>query len=77
MLQLEWTEQTGPTLRDFTMGSYVIDDAAGIRSHPYSTSTSVNPLNYGSIRTLNEVHDIGEAWANILHNVHAALISAQ
>ncbi|EJD40773.1 metalloprotease MEP2 [Auricularia subglabra TFB-10046 SS5] len=72
----EWTEQTGPTLRDFTLGSYVVDDLAGIRSHPYSTSTTTNPLNYGSIRTLNEVHDIGEAWANILHNVHAALISA-
>ncbi|KZV85209.1 putative extracellular elastinolytic metallo proteinase precursor [Exidia glandulosa HHB12029] len=72
----DWTEQAGPTIRDFTMGAFVISDSAGIRSHPYSTSTTTNPLNYGSIKTLNEVHDIGEAWANILHNVHAALITA-
>ena len=27
-----------------------------IRSHPYSTSKTVNPLTYHSIATLNEVH---------------------
>jgi extracellular elastinolytic metalloproteinase len=58
------------------MGQYVINDNAGIRSHPYSTSATVNPLRYSSIRTLNEVHEIGEVWANILHNVYAALVSA-
>lgn len=56
----EWTEQTA-TIRDFTLGAFVVDDPAGIRSHPYSTSTTVNPLNYGSLKTLTEVHDIGEA----------------
>lgn len=58
------------------MGQYVVNDPAGIRSHPYSTSKTTNPLTYGSLKTLTEVHDIGEAWANTLHNVYAALVSA-
>ena len=58
------------------MGQWVIDDDAGIRSHPYSTSASTNPLRYSSIKTLNEVHNIGEIWANLLHNVYAALVKA-
>ncbi|KZV62020.1 hypothetical protein PENSPDRAFT_739585 [Peniophora sp. CONT] len=57
-------------------GQYVINDAGGIRSYPYSRSTATNPLNYGSLKTLTEVHDIGEAWANTLHNVLAALVDA-
>ena len=58
------------------MGQYVIDDSAGIRNYPYSTSASTNPLRYSSIKTLNEVHNIGEIWANLLHNVYAALVKA-
>ncbi|KAF9026007.1 hypothetical protein BDZ89DRAFT_1067853 [Hymenopellis radicata] len=69
-----WTEQKSATVPDYTMADWVIDDDAGIRSHPYSTSASVNPLRYSSIATLNEVHDIGEVWANILYNVYAALV---
>ena len=34
----------------------VTADAAGIRSHPYSTSATVNPLRYSSLKTLTEVH---------------------
>ncbi|KZV62019.1 peptidase M36 [Peniophora sp. CONT] len=55
-------------------GQYVVNDPAGIRSHPYSRSTTTNPLNYASLKTLTEVHDIGEVWANTLHNVLAALV---
>ncbi|KAF7348902.1 Extracellular metalloproteinase [Mycena venus] len=72
----EWTEQTSATVKDYVMGQYVINDAAGIRSHPYSTSKTTNPLTYASVGTLNEVHNIGEVWANMLHNVYAALVSA-
>ncbi|KAF9262621.1 hypothetical protein L218DRAFT_1038883 [Marasmius fiardii PR-910] len=61
---------------DFVMGQWVTDDPAGIRTHPYSTSATTNPLRYSSIAQLNEVHDIGEVWANILHNVYAALVGA-
>ncbi|KAK7685033.1 hypothetical protein QCA50_011869 [Cerrena zonata] len=72
----EWTEQKSSSVPDFFLGQYVIADSAGIRTHPYSTSASTNPLRYSSIRTLNEVHDIGEVWANILHNVYASLVTA-
>ncbi|KAF5380174.1 hypothetical protein D9615_006215 [Tricholomella constricta] len=72
----EWTEHTSSSVPDYVMGQYVINDSGGIRTHPYSTSTSVNPLRYSSIKTLNEVHNIGEVWANMLHNVYAALVSA-
>ncbi|KAF9488922.1 hypothetical protein BDN71DRAFT_1484991 [Pleurotus eryngii] len=70
----EWTEHTSAAFPDYVMGQYVINSPAGIRTHPYSTSATVNPLRYSTIATLNEVHDIGEVWANILHNVHAALV---
>ena len=71
-----WLQQTS-SIPDFAMGQWAIDDdPAGIRSHPYSTSASTNPLRYSSIKTLNEVHNIGEIWANLLHNVYAALVSA-
>ncbi|EEC00076.1 hypothetical protein MPER_00062, partial [Moniliophthora perniciosa FA553] len=30
---------------------------------------------YSTIATLNEVHSIGEVWANILHNIYAALVA--
>ncbi|KAH7100759.1 metalloprotease MEP2 [Auriculariales sp. MPI-PUGE-AT-0066] len=72
----EWTWQTGPTIVNFVLGAYVINSSAGIRSYPYSTSNSTNPLTYGSLKTLTEVHDVGEVWANILHNVHAALVTS-
>ncbi|KAJ7703689.1 Fungalysin metallopeptidase-domain-containing protein [Mycena rosella] len=70
----EWTEQTSATIKDYTMGQYVTGDPAGIRTHPYSTSKTVNPLTYASVGTLNEVHNIGEVWANMLHNVYAELV---
>ncbi|KAJ7252047.1 Fungalysin metallopeptidase-domain-containing protein [Mycena rebaudengoi] len=72
----DWTEKTSAAVPDYVMGQYVINDGAGIRSHPYSTSATVNPLRYSSLRTLTEVHDIGEVWANILHNVYAQLVGA-
>ncbi|KAJ7787679.1 peptidase M36, partial [Mycena olivaceomarginata] len=62
---------------DYVMGQYIINSAAGIRTHghPYSTSATVNPLTYTSVGTLNEVHNIGEVWANLLHNIYAALVA--
>ncbi|KAK0431442.1 Fungalysin metallopeptidase-domain-containing protein [Armillaria borealis] len=71
----DWVEKTSSAVPDFILGQYVIDDPAGIRSHPYSTNATVNPLRYSSVATLNEVHNIGEVWANMLHNVYAALVS--
>jgi extracellular elastinolytic metalloproteinase len=36
----------------------------------------VNPYKYSTLKTKNEVHDIGEVWANTLVNVYAALVAA-
>ena len=73
-----WTEHKDESVPDFTLGAYVLgDDPAGIRTYPYSTSNTTNPLRYSSIARLYEVHDIGEVWANMLHNVYAALVSAR
>ena len=73
-MRYSWLTKTTSAVPDFVMGQYVINDAAGIRNYPYSTSASTNPLRYSSIKTLNEVHNIGEVWANMLHNVYAALV---
>ncbi|KAH8107793.1 Fungalysin metallopeptidase-domain-containing protein [Cristinia sonorae] len=72
----EWLEHKDATVPDYVLGQYVENNAAGIRTHPYSTSATTNPLRYSSLQTLTEVHDIGEVWANILHNVYAGLVAA-
>ncbi|KAJ8519598.1 hypothetical protein ONZ45_g3480 [Pleurotus djamor] len=71
----DWTEQTSSTVLDFTLGAFVTNDPAGIRSHPYSTDPTTNPLRYSSVATQNEVRNIGEVWSNMLHNVYAALVT--
>ncbi|KAJ6583044.1 Fungalysin metallopeptidase-domain-containing protein [Mycena vulgaris] len=71
----DWTEQVGAPIADFTLGSYV-DGGVPIRSKPYSTNSTVNPYTYSTLLIAGEVHDIGEIWANMLHNVHAALVAA-
>lgn len=52
----EWTEQKSATITDYVMGQYVTANSKGIRTHPYSTSATTNPLRYSSVKTLNEVH---------------------
>lgn len=73
----EWTEQTSGVIRDYVTGQFVTNKPLGIRTHPYSTNPSTNPLRYSSVRALNEVHNIGEVWANMLHQVYAALVTAK
>ncbi|KAG9098595.1 hypothetical protein FRC06_006177 [Ceratobasidium sp. 370] len=70
----DWTEQKSAesVAADFTLGSYVY--TKGIRDYPYSTNKTVNPLTYGSLRTRTEVHDAGEVWATIWHEIYAALV---
>ncbi|KAK0439144.1 Fungalysin metallopeptidase-domain-containing protein [Armillaria borealis] len=70
----EWTEQKSGNITDFVTGTWVVDSPAGVRTYPYSTDPSVNPLRYSSLATLQEIHAIGEVWANMLHNVYAALV---
>ncbi|KAF9049094.1 Fungalysin metallopeptidase-domain-containing protein [Panaeolus papilionaceus] len=71
----EWTWHKSAEVEDYVLGDYVMNNAAGIRTKPYSTSTSVNNYTYASVKGLTTVHRIGEIWANILHNVYAALVA--
>lgn len=51
-----WTEQNSATIKDFVVGAFVSNNPAGLRKFPYSTSKTTNPLTFGSIKALNEVH---------------------
>ncbi|KAG9098596.1 hypothetical protein FRC06_006178 [Ceratobasidium sp. 370] len=70
----DWTEQTDEddVAGDFTMGTYV--NLRGIRDYPYSTSMITNPLTYSSLRSRIEVHDAGEVWAEMWHEIYALLV---
>ncbi|KAG8771054.1 hypothetical protein FRC15_003655, partial [Serendipita sp. 397] len=70
----EWLEHKDASVPDFVLGAWIYNNPKGLRTYPYSTSATTNPLRYSSIKTLNEEHDIGEVWANMLHNVYAALV---
>ncbi|KAK1217062.1 hypothetical protein PQX77_020291 [Marasmius sp. AFHP31] len=73
----DWFAQSdNEQIVDFVTGSWVLNNSAGVRSRPYSTSATTNPQRYSTVATLNESHAIGEVWANMLHNVLAELVSA-
>ncbi|KDQ15334.1 hypothetical protein BOTBODRAFT_131082 [Botryobasidium botryosum FD-172 SS1] len=69
-----WTEQKSATINDFTLGSYVYNNVKGIRTVPYSTNETVDPLMYSKLKTLVEVHAVGEIWATVLIEVYTALV---
>ncbi|KAJ1330182.1 hypothetical protein BSLG_010789 [Batrachochytrium salamandrivorans] len=58
-----------------TIGTYSRNRAVGFRSYPYTTDMRVNPLTYGDLRTLREVHDVGEVWASMLWDVYWSLVA--
>ncbi|CEL61034.1 Extracellular metalloproteinase NpI OS=Aspergillus oryzae (strain ATCC 42149 / RIB 40) GN=NpI PE=2 SV=1 [Rhizoctonia solani AG-1 IB] len=68
------TEAKTKPIPDFTLGSYVVNNPKGIRSYPYSTNMATNPLTYGNLKTMTEVHDIGEVWAVTLHELLNSLV---
>ncbi|KAK1217061.1 hypothetical protein PQX77_020290, partial [Marasmius sp. AFHP31] len=83
----DWFAQSdNESIVDFTTGNWVLNNAGGARSKPYSTSTTVNDKKYSTAGFQNEEHNIGELQlrsltvlhprANILHNVLAALVDA-
>ncbi|KAF9261837.1 hypothetical protein L218DRAFT_474630 [Marasmius fiardii PR-910] len=73
----EWFVRSDtPEITDFVTGTWVLNNTAGVRTKPYSTSMTVNPYTYSTLKTFTEVHDIGEVWANMLHNVYAQLVGA-
>ncbi|KAJ1963256.1 hypothetical protein GGI12_002162 [Dipsacomyces acuminosporus] len=61
---------------DIIMGEYSF--GRGIRNYPYSTSTSTNPSTYSYLdkSDYQEVHAIGEVWAEILYEVIWNIIDA-
>ncbi|KAK0491707.1 Fungalysin metallopeptidase-domain-containing protein [Armillaria luteobubalina] len=69
-----WTEQKSATISDYVVAAWVKNKSAGIRHYPYSTNPNVNPLRYSSLAKLGKVHYISKVWANMLHNVYAALV---
>ena len=60
--------------KNYGIGAWVDNVAQGIRSYPYSTSLTTNPLTYTSLNQLNEVHAIGTAWATMLYELMWNLI---
>ncbi|TKX26023.1 extracellular metalloproteinase MEP [Elsinoe australis] len=54
--------------KNYPMGEWV-NNGAGIRAYPYSTSLTTNPLTYTSANALNEVHNIGTIWETMLYEV--------
>jgi len=70
----EWTEQKSATVSDYVMGLYVHGGKKSSRTYPYSTNPNTNPLRYKDIGKFDNEHRIGEIWANMLHNVYAALV---
>ncbi|KIY70976.1 hypothetical protein CYLTODRAFT_419252 [Cylindrobasidium torrendii FP15055 ss-10] len=73
----DWVAQSvSETVEDYAVGAFVSGTDAGLRSAPYSTDQSVNALTYASVKKLNEVHNIGEVWAEMLHTVNSDLTTA-
>ncbi|KAJ3215132.1 Fungalysin/Thermolysin Extracellular metalloproteinase 5 [Clydaea vesicula] len=54
---------------DRSTGSYIINNAAGIRSKIYSTDMKKNSYTLEDVKKNFEVHDIGEIWATMLFEV--------
>ncbi|KAG8423396.1 hypothetical protein J3458_000297 [Metarhizium acridum] len=60
--------------RDFTVGTWINNSPRGIRSRPYSTNIKTNPYTYAAANEKNEVHAMGEIWANTLYEVFWNLV---
>ncbi|KZV98573.1 hypothetical protein EXIGLDRAFT_641442 [Exidia glandulosa HHB12029] len=72
----DWLAQTSEDIKDFALGTYVLDSPIGIRSAPYSTDTKVNNITFELLQSSEgEVHVFGELWAEVLHLQLAALVA--
>ncbi len=59
------------------IGTYALsqpNDGVGIRSFPYSTSTSLNPMTFASTNTEVIPHGVGSVWATMLWDLTWAYI---
>ncbi|KAH6572430.1 hypothetical protein BASA62_003369 [Batrachochytrium salamandrivorans] len=73
MIVLARSSDTATT--SIPMGAYVTNNPAGIRSHPYTTDMTVNPLTYSDLETRNDSHPMGEVWASLLWEVYWSLVT--
>ncbi|EJD54213.1 hypothetical protein AURDEDRAFT_51142 [Auricularia subglabra TFB-10046 SS5] len=70
----DWLQQTSTDIKDFTLGSFVINNPEGIRTQPYSTDPAINTLTYELLKEASDdPHYFGELWAQVLHLQLAAL----
>ncbi|KAJ7214927.1 Fungalysin metallopeptidase-domain-containing protein [Mycena pura] len=75
----DWVAQSSAPIKDYVHAAYATGKAQGNRECPYSTSEDTNPFRYWNVweymtKDEERVHHIGPIWANILHNIHAALV---
>ncbi|KAH9253798.1 hypothetical protein BASA83_004293 [Batrachochytrium salamandrivorans] len=73
MIVLAKSSDTATT--SIPMNAYVRDSPAGIRSHPYTTNMTVNPLTYDDLQTRSGVHAVGEVWTSFLWEVYWNLVT--
>ncbi|CAE6530047.1 unnamed protein product [Rhizoctonia solani] len=77
-----WGDFLATTIRStngdhgLAMGSWVFDNANGLRRYPYSANMSVNPSTYETLNQLGYIgfHAMGEVWAEILWVVSQRLV---
>lgn len=67
-------KSTDTRATDYAMGSWVYNNAAGIRAVKYSTSMTTNPYTYTTVNSQTAVHAIGTTWATMLYEVMWNLI---
>ncbi|KEP51322.1 extracellular elastinolytic metalloproteinase [Rhizoctonia solani 123E] len=70
------TVRSTSTYKDYPIGAWAANTRLGIRHFPYSTNTTINPSLYSLLQRIDyqEVHAIGEVWAEILYVVSNKLI---
>jgi extracellular elastinolytic metalloproteinase len=56
--------------KNVNMGEWVLGGNKTIRSHPYSTDMTVNPLKYSNLATTTQVHAVGTVWSTILYEAY-------
>lgn len=74
MLQMKAADNGGERrgIGTFAINQPIDDD--GIRSYPYSTDTSVNPLTFADTNTQARPHGVGSVWATILWDLSWAYV---
>ncbi len=78
MLTTDWLNARPEDRRG--IGTYVSNQpvtGTGIRDYPYSTSKSINPLQYDDIRTASIPHGVGAVWCSMLWDMTWNLIQLE